>query len=209
MCWQSKPWSINKAWNESCKPLQFPSWKRYQLADSQLCLPRRVCKENWAEGTGKWPSVISCLMTFAFLALLIPFSSQKNMLCCLFPCGSIVCGCNLSVHHVLADQRPLKSRHAPLPKHPTSTNLLSLLQPFSLYTCLGPCLMWPPAHSTSQAVEQLSSHSPSCLDFCLFGGGGRGEKLICSWHFLIPCGWPQVISGWIFPPWVSNFAPSW
>lgn len=169
MCWQRKLWSRNKAWNESCKPLWFPSWKWYRLAESQFCLPRRVCKENWTEGTGKWPPVSSYLITFYFLALLISFSSQKNMLCYLFPCGSIVCGCNLTVHHILADRRPLKNRHTPLPRHLTFTNLLSLSQPFTLYTCIALSCVTPPppAHSAAQALG-LSSYSLSCLDLFLY-----------------------------------------
>lgn len=166
MCWQRPLWSRNKAWNESCKPLRVPSWTRYWLAESQFCLPCRVYKENRTEGAGKWPSVSSYLMTFAFLALLISFSSQKNMLRCPFPCGSIVCGCDLSVHHILADQHPLKNRHMPLPRHPTSTNLLSLSQPFTIYTYTALSCVTP-AHSAAQAME-LSSYNPSCLDFFFF-----------------------------------------
>lgn len=157
MCWQRKRRPRNTAWNESCKSVRFPSWKWCLLTESQFCLPHRTCKENWTEGTGKWPSVRSYLMAFAFLALLIYFSSQKkNTLCCLFPCGSIVCGCLLSVHHILADQHPLKNRDTPLPRYPTSTNLLSLSQPFTLYICI--------AHTTVQTMD-ISSYSPSCLDF--------------------------------------------
>lgn len=51
----------------------------------------------------------------ALLALLISSSSQKNMLWCLFPCGSIVYGCDMSEHHILAGQHPARNWHTPCP----------------------------------------------------------------------------------------------